>query len=79
VLCYCNADLRKGEEADEVLAFVRFWTRQTGQPPPHLVFGSQLTTYRNLAALNARGITFITLRRRTPALLREMALQPRAA
>ena len=24
VLCYCNADLRKGDEADEVLAFVRF-------------------------------------------------------
>ncbi|MBI4589788.1 MAG: hypothetical protein HY725_13200 [Candidatus Rokubacteria bacterium] len=79
VLCYCNADLRKGEEADEVLAFVRFWARQTGQPPPHLVFDSQLTTYRHLAALNARGIIFITLRRRTPALLREMALQPRAA
>ena len=79
VLCYCNADLRKGDEADEILAFVRFWTRQTGQPPPHLVFDSQLTTYRNLAALHARGITFITLRRRNPALLREMAVQPRAA
>ncbi len=79
VLCYCNADLRKGDEADEVLAFVRFWTRQTGQPPPHLVFDSQLTTYRNLAALNTQGITFITLRRRNPALLREMAVQPRAA
>ena len=79
VLCYCNADLRKGDEADEILAFVRFWTRQTGQPPPHLVFDSQLTTYRNLAALNTRGITFITLRRRNPALLREMAMQPRAA
>ena len=79
VFCYCNADLRKGDEADEVLAFVRFWTRQTGQPPPHLVFDSQLTTYSNLAALNTRGIIFITLRRRTPALLREMALQPRGA
>ena len=79
VLCYCNADLRKGEEADEVLAFVRFWTRQTGKAPPHLVFDSQLTTYGNLAALHKRGITFITLRRRTPALIREMALQPRAA
>ncbi len=29
--------------------------------------------------MNTRGITFITLRRRTPAVLREMALQPRAA
>lgn len=79
VLCYCDADLRKGEEAEQVLAFVRFWTRQTGQPPPHLVFDSQLTTYRKLAALTAQGITFITLRRRTPKLLREMALYPRSA
>ncbi len=79
VLCYCNADLRKGEEAAEVLAFVRFWTRQTGQPPPHLVFDSQLTTYATLAKLHALGVTFITLRRRSPALLREMALLPRSA
>ena len=79
VLCYCDADLRKGEEAEQILAFVRFWTRQTGQPPPHLVFDSQLTTYRKLAALTAQGITFITLRRRTPKLLREMALHPRSA
>ncbi|MBI2467855.1 MAG: helix-turn-helix domain-containing protein [Candidatus Rokubacteria bacterium] len=79
VLCYCHADLRKGEEAEQVLAFVRFWRRQTGQPPPHLVFDSQLTTYRNLAALEAQGIRFITLRRRSPGLLREMAVQPRGA
>ena len=79
VLCYCDADVRKGEEADQVLAFVRFWTRQTGKPPPHLVFDSQLTTYRKLAELTARGVLFITLRRRSPGLLREMALQPRSA
>lgn len=79
VLCYANADLRKGEEADQVLAFVRFWTRQTGQPPPHLVFDSQCTTYRKLSELNGVGVRFLTLRRRSPALLREMALQPRSA
>jgi hypothetical protein len=62
-----------------VLAFVRFWQRQTGQAPPHLVFDSQLTTYRKLTALTGMGITFITLRRRSPGLLREMAVQPRAA
>jgi hypothetical protein len=79
VLCYCDADVRKGEEADQVLAFVRFWTRQTGKPPPHLVFDSQLTTYRKLAELTALGVRFITLRRRSPGLLREIALQPRSA
>ncbi len=79
VLCYGNADLRKGEEPDQVLAFVRCWTRQTGQPPPHLVFDSQCTTYRKLSEVNALGVRFLTLRRRSPALLREMALQPRSA
>ena len=79
VLCYCDADVRKGEEAEQVLAFVRFWTRQTGQPPPHLVFDSRLTTYRKLAELTTLGVRFITLRRRSPGLLREIALQPRGA
>jgi hypothetical protein len=79
VLCYGDADLRKGEEADQVLAFVRFWTRQTGSVPPHLVFDSQCTTYRKLHALNTLGVHFLTLRRRSPALLREVALQPRSA
>ncbi len=79
VLCYCDADVRQGEEAEQVLAFVRFWTRQTGTPPPHLVFDSRLTTYRKLAELTALGVRFITLRRRSPGLLREIALQPRGA
>lgn len=79
VLCYADANLRKGEEADQVLAFARFWTRQTGHPPPHLVFDSQCTTYQKLGELQALGVRFITLRRRSPALLREMALQPRGA
>ena len=79
VLCYCDADLRKGEEAAQVLAFVRFWTRQTGKPPPHLVFDAQLTTYRKLRELNALGVRCLTLRRRSPGLLREIAQQPRGA
>jgi hypothetical protein len=79
VLCYCNTDLRKGEEAAEVLAFVRFWTRQTGKPPPHLVFDSQLTTYRKLAELTALGIRFITLQRRSPGVVRQIAVQPGSA
>jgi hypothetical protein len=68
VLCYANADLRKGEESDEVLRFVDFWKKAHGKVPAHLVFDSKLTTYKNLARLHAQGITFITLRRRTDAL-----------
>ena len=77
--CYSNADLRKGEEADEILRFVAFWEKHHGARPRHLVFDSQLTTYANLVKLHEMGITFMTLRRRSPALLKEVALLPRSA
>jgi transposase len=77
--CYSNADLRKGEEADEIFAFISFWKQTRGEWPSHLVFDSRLTTYTNLARLDEMGITFITLRRRSPRLLREIALLPRSA
>jgi hypothetical protein len=77
--CYANADLRKGEEADEVLRFINFWQRHHGALPKHLVFDSQLTTYANLARIDEMGIVFMTLRRRSPALLKEIALLPRSA
>jgi transposase len=77
--CYSNADLRKGEEADEIFRFVAFWEKLHHQRPRHLVFDSRLTTYANLAKLDALGISFITLRRRSPALLREVANLPRSA
>lgn len=77
--CYSNADLRKGEERDEILRFVSFWKKTHGQLPGHLVFDSQLTTYANLARLDEMGITFITLRRRSPQLLEEVDQLPRSA
>jgi len=77
--CYANADLRKGEEAEEIFRFIDFWQRAHGTLPRHLVFDSRLTTYANLSRLDALGITFITLRRRSPALRKEIALIPRSA
>jgi hypothetical protein len=77
--CDSNADLRKGEERDEILRFVSFWKETHGQLPGHLVFDSQLTTYANLARLDEMGITFITLRRRSPQLLEEIDQLPRSA
>ena len=44
VFCYSNADIRKGEEADEIFRFIDFWKRQYGKAPQHLVFDSKLTT-----------------------------------
>jgi transposase len=77
--CYSNADLRKGEEANEILRFIQFWKRVHGEKPKHLVFDSKLTTQRNLAALEAMGITFITLRARSPKLNQEVVLLPASA
>ena len=77
--CYANADLRKGEEPEEVFTFVDFWKRTHGTRPRHLVFDSKLTTYGGLARLDGLGIDFITLRRRSPKLLKEIVLLPRSA
>ena len=68
--CYANADLRKGEEAEEIFRFIEFWKKLRGALPRHLVFDSRLTTYGNLVRLEEMGITFITLRRRSAALLK---------
>ena len=77
--CYSNANLRKGEESDEIFRFISFWEKAHGQRPRHLVFDSKLTTYANLARLDAMKIDFITLRRRSPTLLKEVYGLPRSA
>jgi transposase len=79
VLCYSCANLLKRDQADAVLRFVEFWKRSYGQKPVELVFDSRLTTYQNLNRLNQMDITFMTLRRRSPQLLREVANAPRSA
>ena len=77
--CYSNADLRKGEESEEVFHFIDFWKQTHGKLPPHLVFDSKLTTHKGLARLDEMQIAFITLRRRVPNLLKEIVLLPRSA
>jgi hypothetical protein len=77
--CYSNADLRQGEQADEVLPFVKFWKRVRGAYPRELVFDSRLTTYAKLVRLDDLGISFITLRRRSPKLRKQIVLLPRSA
>ncbi len=79
VFCYANADLRKGEESEEVFRFIAFWKRTHGQLPRHLVFDSKLTTQAGLARLDQRDIPFITLRRRSRKLLEELYGLPASA
>jgi hypothetical protein len=77
--CYANSDLRKDQQDDEVLAFVRFWKERTGKLPEELIFDSRLTTYANPDRLNRQGVQFITLRRRSPQLLHDLLARPLGA
>jgi hypothetical protein len=77
--CYSNADIRKGEEAEEVFRFIDFWKKAYGKPPAHLVFDSRLTTLASLARLDEMNIAFITLRRRSASMLEEISQLPPSA
>jgi hypothetical protein len=79
VFCYANADVRKDQQNDEILQFVSFWKRRTGQLPEELIFDSRLTTHANLHKLNRKDIRFITLRRRSAKILRDIAALPGSA
>jgi len=80
VFCYSNADLRKGEESEEVFRFLDFWKEHhNGALPRELVFDSKLTTHSGLARLDSLGVPFITLRRRDKRLLAEAQVLPASA
>jgi hypothetical protein len=79
VFCYGNAQVRKENQNEEILQFVDFWKERTGQRPHELIFDSKLTTYPNLSKLTAQDIHFITLRRRSQAMLQQVAALPLSA
>lgn len=79
VFRYANAGIPKAEQAAEILQFVKFWQRHTGHLPAELIFDSQLTTHENLSELNRRGISFITLRRRSRKMLGDIYSRPPSA
>src|SRR6266704_2672067 len=79
VFCYANGQIRKKDQNDEILRFVEFWKEKTGHLPSELIFDSRLTTYAHLSKLNQLEIEFMTLRRRSPKLLKEIYATPPSA
>lgn len=71
-LVYANADLHKATQAREVLAFCDHWKAVSGHDPHLLVMDQKLTTHKVLGELDARGIKFLTLRMRSPSLVRHI-------
>jgi hypothetical protein len=76
-LVYANADLSKATQNREVIAFADHWKHVSGHEPAMLVMDQKVTTQPVLGELDARGIKFLTLRMRSPALIKQInALTP---
>lgn len=71
-LVYANADVSKAAQAREVLAFCDHWRELSGTDPATLVLDQRVTTHDVLSELDARNIRFITLRMRSPTLMRHI-------
>ena len=75
-LVYANATATKAGQSGEAIAFARHWRQVSGAYPELLVFDSKVTTGAGLAALDAEGITFLTLRARNAKLIRILEALP---
>ena len=71
-LVYANADLSKATQNREVIAFCDHWKAVSGTDPHMLIMDQKVTTQAVLGELDARGVKFLTLRMRSPALVRHI-------
>ena len=76
-LVYASADISKATQAREVIAFCDHWKNVSGKDPEMLVMDQKVTSQKVLGELDGRGVKFLTLRMRSPALVRHIsALKP---
>ncbi len=78
-IVYANADLLKADQNQEVIAFCDHWRQVNGEDPKLLVLDSKVTTHAVLSQLNQRGVRFLTLRPRYPALVAQLDKLPSSA
>lgn len=71
-LVYANADIAKATQAREVIAFCDHWKQLSGADPHMLIMDQKVTTQPVLGELDARGVKFLTLRMRSPALVKQI-------
>ncbi len=71
-LLYANADLSKATQAREAIAFCDHWKQASGADPRMLVMDQKVTTHAVLGELDARGVRFLTLRMRSPSLIKHI-------
>jgi len=71
-LIYANADCSKATQAREAIDFCDHWKAASGKDPAMLVMDQKVTTQQVLGELDTRGVKFLTLRMRSPALARHI-------
>lgn len=69
LMLYTDADIKRSESDEQVLAFYSFWKKIQRGVKPTLVFDSKFTGYKQLSELNRQNIKFLTLRRRGKSLI----------
>ena len=72
-LVYANADLSKATQAREAIAFCDHWKQVSGADPKMLIMDQKVTTQEVLGELDERGVKFLTLRMRSPALVKHIS------
>ncbi len=72
-LVYASADTSKATQAREVIVFCDHWKQVSGSDPAMLVMDQKVTTQPVLGELNERGVKFLTLRMRSPALIKHIS------
>jgi len=72
-LVYANAEVSKASQAREVIAFCEHWKAVSGTDPHMLIMDQKVTTQKVLAELDERGVKFLTLRMRSPALVKQIS------
>ena len=71
-LVYASADISKATQHREVIAFCDHWKQVSGHDPKMLVMDQKVTNQKILGELGGRGVKFLTLRMRSPALVRHI-------
>ncbi len=72
-LVYANADISKASQAREAIAFCDHWKQASGSDPKMLIMDQKVTTQEVLGELDERGVKFLTLRMRSPALVKHIS------
>ena len=72
-LLYANAGISKATQAREAIAFCDHWKAVTGKDPAMLIMDQKVTTQQIPGELNEREVKFLTLRMRSPALMRHIS------